>query len=137
MVILLVAGGAFIALAATAMLTDHEVLAGAFGLLALLGFSLAALAPRMQGEVKAGLNGFSFELIREVVDAGDHGDSPDDVILTAVRKAIRDQNPSTEPDLEEESDDYRDGPGKAATTDQLAEALLARARRRLAAADRS
>lgn len=95
-VVLVIAGTAFVVLAAVAMLTNHDALAGAFGVLALLGFSLAALAPRMKGEVRAGLNGFRFELVREVVDVGERVGSPDEVILEAVRKALREQELPTE-----------------------------------------
>lgn len=93
-VILVVAGALFVALAATAMLTNREVLAGGFGVLGLLGFVLAALAPRMQGGVKAGLQGFEFELVREIVDTGERTGSTDEVIVAAIRKAIH-----TEPEL--------------------------------------
>lgn len=91
--ILVVAGAAFTGLAATAMVTDHDVLAGGFGLLGLLGFVLAALAPRMQGEVHAGLHGFRFELVREIVDSGERAGSPDEVVIAAIRKAIQVKQP--------------------------------------------
>lgn len=96
-VILLVAGMLFVALAATAMLTDRNVLAGGFGVLGLLGFVFAALAPRMQGGVKAGLQGFEFELVREIVEIGERTGSADDVIVAAIRKAIQTEPESPVP----------------------------------------
>lgn len=95
--ILVVAGALFVVLAATAMLTNREVLAGGFGVLGLLGFVLAALAPRMQGGVKAGLQGFEFELVREIVETGHRTGSTDDVIVAAIRKAIQTEPESLAP----------------------------------------
>jgi hypothetical protein len=133
--ILVAAGTALIALAATATLTGHDVLAGAFGVLSLLGFSLAALAPRIQGEVKAGLNGFRFELVREIVDTSERIGSSPDVVLAAIHKAINDQDPmaASKPDADDDEPDdvFRDQTTKRATIDRSADALLVRARQAL------
>jgi hypothetical protein len=134
MVILVAGAVAFVALAVTAMLTDHDVLSGTFGLLALLAFSLAALAPRIHGEVKASLSGFSFELVREIVDAGQRTDSPDAVTLAAIRKALREHAPLAGTGAgasdEEPDDTYRSPTGT--TTERLADDLLTRAHQALA-----
>ncbi|MFE0154699.1 hypothetical protein ACFWY5_46720 [Nonomuraea sp. NPDC059007] len=132
--ILFVAGAAFIALATVAMLTDRDTLAGGFGVLALLSFTMAALAPRMQGQVTASLNGFRFELVREVVDAGDRAGSPDALILEAVRNALSEQDLASDaapPDDEEPDTDFRDPRATQAAIQPSADDLLADARRAL------
>jgi hypothetical protein len=130
--VVLVSGGvAFIALAATAMLTDHEALAGTFGVLGLLGFTLAALAPRMQGQVTASLTGFRFELVRQVVDAGERTGTSDDVILEAVRKALLAQ---ADKPADGDLPDQDDGPDvifRGPRTVRSADDLLAEARQAL------
>lgn len=118
-------------LAAIAMLTDHEALAGTFGVLGLLAFTLAALAPRMQGQVTAGLNGFRFELVQQVVDAGERTGTSDEVILDAVRKALQAQAEAPEDgDVSEEEDDG-DEIFRGPHTVRSADDLLAEARQAL------
>ncbi|WP_143229385.1 hypothetical protein [Actinophytocola xanthii] len=116
------------------MLTNHEALAGTFGVLGLLAFTLAALAPRMHGQVTAGLSGFRFELVRQVVDVGEREGTSDDVILAAVRKALLAQTDdpadgelSTQDD--EPDDIFRGPPTARSADDLLAEARQALDRR--------
>jgi hypothetical protein len=130
--VVLVGGGvAFVALAATAMLTDHEALAGTFGVLGMLAFTLAALAPRMQGQVTAGLSGFRFELVRQVVDVGERAGTPDDVILDAVRKALLAQADEPADGDESDQDDEPDMIFRGPHTVRSADDLLAEARHTL------
>ncbi len=107
---------ALIGLAAAATLTDHETVAGGFGVLAFLAFVLAALAPRMRGEIQASLSGVRFELVQEIVELGDADRVPDAVVIEAVRKVIAARDVALDATEGEGGPTFRGagGPGPAA-----------------------
>jgi hypothetical protein len=68
--ILLATGAALIVLAVDATLTKQGVLAGGVALPGLVAVLFSPLAPRMEGPVDVSLTGFTFTLVKAVIETG-------------------------------------------------------------------
>jgi hypothetical protein len=86
--LLTVVGGLLLCLSAIAMALSHPVLAGGFAVLAVFVFIMSVLAPRMKGQVAAGLQGFRFELVEEIVRRGPHSGLTTEQLALVVRRAL-------------------------------------------------
>lgn len=86
---LLIAVGAFLlCLSPLAMVLGHAILAGGFAVLAVFVFIMSVLAPRMKGEVAAGLQGFRFELVEEIVRRAPQSGLTSEQLAVVVRRAL-------------------------------------------------
>lgn len=86
--LLTVVGGILLCLSPLAMFLGHPLLAGGFAVLAVFVFTMAVLAPRMKGQVAAGLQGFRFELVEEIVRRGPRSGLTAEQLARVVGKAL-------------------------------------------------